>query len=394
MMTSNNFLCNNAAIQSRVIQPSRRLVLTAAATIAFALAAQAAAFGQTQVFVPGNASAFFGNGADIQVEYVPAVTVAGPATITVSYVSGTVLDAGGINTGPNGTTWDTQGGQSPLQEALGISGGTIQNLDALIGSFVPATTINNPGVFSPLDGTKDVAPVGIMPNSLFFIGEGITYNATEAGTLYLGINDWWVGDNSGGYTVQVTATPLSESQASVQFSARSNPGGEWSYGWSQSGESAFKLDSHAFEVAGLNGWASECCETSKPNVYHNPTGKIITPAGSSPIPAKSIALRPGSGGENAILRWKAKVDGHYIVRATFTGLNSESAPGTTATVSLNLVKLFSAGVIEAGASHSQSFYGTVSMLAGDVLDFGVGVAEKGNYLHDTTGLTIEILPEK
>lgn len=381
--------CNNLTIRC-----GWREILTAAFAIALAAATPVPAFSQTQVFVPGNASAFFGNGADIQVEYVPAVTVQGPATITVSYVSGTVIDAGGVNTGPNGTTWDTQGGQSPLQEAQGISGGTIQNLDALIGSFVPASTINNPEVFSPLDGTKDVAPVGIMPDSLFFIGEGITYSATEAGTLYLGINDWWVGDNSGGYTVQVSATPLSESQASVQFSARSNPGDEWSYGWSQNQASAFALDTHAFELNGLNGWASECCETSKPNVCHNPTSKTITPAGSGAIPSKSIALRPGSGGENAILRWKAKIDGHYIVKATFTGLSSGAAPRTTAAVSLNRVNLFSGNVTQDGAAHSQSFYGTVSMLAGDVLDFAVGVGEKGNYLYDTTGVTVEIAPAK
>ncbi|MGB6691641.1 MAG: hypothetical protein WBE76_27705 [Terracidiphilus sp.] len=349
---------------------------------------------QTQVFVPGNASGFFGNGADIQVEFVPAITVQGPATITVTYLSGTVTDAGGVNTGPNGATWNTSGSQSPMQESQGIAGGTIENLDALIGAFVPASTIDIPGVFSPLDGTKDVAPVGVMPNTLLLVGDGITYNATEAGTLYLGINDWYVSDNGGGYTVQVAATPVSESQDSTQFSARANPSGEWSYGWSQSQGASFKMDTRTFSTMGLDGWASECCESTKPDVYHNPTSKAVSPTGTDPIPAKSLALRPGSEGENAILRWTASISGRYTVKATFTGLNGVDLPRTAASIFLNQVEIFSGQVIGAGASHSQAFYGTVSMLPGDNLDFAVGVGEKGNFLHSTTGLNVEITPAK
>jgi hypothetical protein len=353
-----------------------------------------AASGQTQVFVPGNASAFFGNTADIQVEYVPAISVQGPSTITVTYVSGTVTDAGGVNTGPLGTTWNTSGGQSPLQESQGIAGGTIFDLDALIGAFVSATTINDPGVFSPLDGTKDVAPVGILPTTLFLVGNGITYNATEAGTLYLGINDWYVSDNGGGFTVSVTATPVSESQDSTQFSARSNPSGEWSYGWSQSRGSEFKMDTRTFSTLGLDGWSSECCESTKPDVYHNPTAKAISPTGADAIPAKSLAVRPGSEGENSILRWTASISARYIVKATFTGLESANLQRTTASIFLNGVEIFSGNVNGSGASHSQGFYGTVSMLRGDSLDFAVGVGDKGDYLHDTTGLNVEITPAK
>jgi hypothetical protein len=372
----------------------RPTLIACAATLMIAGLIQIPAAGQTQVFVPGNASAFFGNSADIQVEYVPAISVQGPATITVTYVSGTVTDAGGVNTGPNGATWNAEGAQSPLQEALGIAGGTIDNLDALIGSFVPATTIDNPGIFSALDGTKNVAPVGIMPNTLFFIGNGITYNATEAGTLFLGINDWYVSDNGGGYTVQVSATPLSGSQASTQFSATSNPSGAWSYGWSKSVGSGFKLDTRTFDMKGLNGWASECCETTKPDVYHNPTDKAISPAETDPIPGKSLALRPGSEGENAILRWTAGVSAHYAVKATFTGLDTTDAPRIAASILLDSVEIFSSDVNGAGSAHSRSFYGTVSMIAGDTLDFAVRPAETGNYLHDTTGLTVEIAPVK
>ena len=158
------------------------------------------------VFVPSNASGSFGNplgsgGAPL----VSALTVTGPATITVTYVSGTITDAGGINTGPNGVTWNTGGAQTPLQEQRAVSGGTIKNLDALIGVFVPTATVNSAG-FHAIDGTKDATPVGIKPGSLFFIGMSKTFKVAGAGTLFLGINDWIVSDNAGGFNVTVTGT--------------------------------------------------------------------------------------------------------------------------------------------------------------------------------------------
>ena len=50
----------------------------------------------------------------------------------------------------------------------------------------------------------DLAPVGIMPNGLLFIGTGKTFSMSEAGTLFLGINDPGVSDNSRDFNVTVT----------------------------------------------------------------------------------------------------------------------------------------------------------------------------------------------
>ena len=41
-------------------------------------------------------------------------------------------------------------------------------------------------------------------DGLFLIGTGKTFRVSEAGTLFLGINDCWVGDNGGGFTVTIT----------------------------------------------------------------------------------------------------------------------------------------------------------------------------------------------
>jgi len=182
----------------KAFRPSAALMLTMLVLIVAATTAAA----QTNVFVPGNASGFFGNPADIQVPLV-AVTISGPGTITVTYVSGTVTDVGNINTGPNGVPWNTRGAQSPLQEAHSVSGGRITNLDALIGVFVRQSRVLDKG-FNALDGTKDVTRAGIRPDGLFFIGTSKTLSVSQAGTLFLGINDWGVGDNGGGFNVTVT----------------------------------------------------------------------------------------------------------------------------------------------------------------------------------------------
>jgi len=173
-------------------------------TILVLITAATTAAAQTQVFVPGTASGFFGNTADIPVPLVPAIPVTGPSWITVTYVSGTVTDAWGINAGPAGVPWTVGNGQLPLQETVGVMGGKVNNLDALIGVFVPQKTVQRRG-FNALDGTKAVTHVGIMPNGLFFIGAGKRFWVTQAGTLFLGINDCWVGDNGGGFTVTVAA---------------------------------------------------------------------------------------------------------------------------------------------------------------------------------------------
>lgn len=355
-------------------------------------AAPASASAQSQIFVPADTSGDFGNPTDMSVPFVPAITVPGPSKIKVSYISGTVTDAGGeVNTGPNGAQWSFAGAQSPLEEGVGVSGGTIPNLDALIGVFVPQSRVNDPRGFQPLDGTKNVTPVGITPNSIFLVGEELTFEAGEAGTLFLGINDNHVGDNGGGYNVEVSAV-LQPYNAAGQFSPTLNPNGAWSYGWSGSRSSAFNIDTQTFDLMGLNGWTSQCCGATQPDIYHNPTDQPINPAGTAPIPAGALALRPGSYGGKPILRWTASADGHYGVKAIFKGLDSAGPTNTHVAILLDAIQIFSGDIDGAGSSSSQTFSGTVSMLAGDTLDFTVGFGTNGKYIHDSTGLSVVITP--
>jgi hypothetical protein len=158
---------------------------------------------QVTVFVPGKASGDFGNPVDTLVPFVPALAVTGPGTIQITYVSGMVQFGIGLITGPDGAPWDLGPVQTPLQEANGVANGHVNNLAALIGAFVPKSRVDAPG-FRAIDGTKNLTPVGIVPGRLFFIGTSKTIHVNGAGTLFLGINDEGIEDNSGGFMVHVT----------------------------------------------------------------------------------------------------------------------------------------------------------------------------------------------
>jgi hypothetical protein len=134
----------------------------------------------SQRYGPGKYLGGFGNPSCCSEPYVAALAVSGPGTITVAYISGTVTDAGGIDTGPNGVAWNVTGNQFPLQEAAGVAGGPIDNLDSLIGTFVPQSRVLAGG-FSAVDGTKNITRVGIVPAGLFFIGTGRTVPVKRPG---------------------------------------------------------------------------------------------------------------------------------------------------------------------------------------------------------------------
>jgi hypothetical protein len=87
--------------------------------------------------------------------------------------------------------------QFPLDEANGDGIRNSKHLGALIGAFVPKYRVDGKG-FKPLDGTKNVASLGIKPELLRLIGDGFTFHVGEAGTVFLGINDTIASDNSGG----------------------------------------------------------------------------------------------------------------------------------------------------------------------------------------------------
>lgn len=160
------------------------------------------------VTISSFASGNFGAGYDMETQQLPlvkALAVKSSGTIKITYVSGTWCAHDGTDcSGPNGTAiYDPSGGwYDPLQEASGMQMSGSNNAMALMGAFVPQEWVDTPG-FAALDGTKMTTGVGIMPNQLFFVGTNNYLQVTGAGTLYLGVNDWYVDDNSGSVTVTV-----------------------------------------------------------------------------------------------------------------------------------------------------------------------------------------------
>jgi hypothetical protein len=123
-------------------KPQRSVALSAAVLFFLIAAGTATAQTTATVFIPGNTLGDFGNpSVDGNQPYVTGIVATGPGTIVVTYLSGTVTDCcPELSTGPDGTPFDFGSGQSALQEAAGIAGGTIDDLDALIGIFVPQSS--------------------------------------------------------------------------------------------------------------------------------------------------------------------------------------------------------------------------------------------------------------
>jgi len=146
---------------------------------------------------------------------VQAFNVTGPGIITIIASGSWSCGWPTGHYGPAGVlVTPNPGYQYPLQEKDGVYG-TPTPVCALFGAFVPATTVSSPG-FQPVDGTKATlggtiggtnrAPfVGIMPNTLFYIGDGTRITVREPGVIFLGVNDVndQSADNSGSVTVTI-----------------------------------------------------------------------------------------------------------------------------------------------------------------------------------------------
>jgi len=199
----------------------RSSTLRGAGVLVFAALGYPAALNATTIEVSATSTGFFGapnNGATL---LTPGFTVSVPVSIEIE-AAGIVTDFNDqgelLEISPNGVDFTSNSGDVlPLQEAQGIPPDTPTTiLDALMGVFVPAATATLPN-FIPEDAAK-VGPgqVGIDASSLFLIGGGpFTFSAPGAGTLYLGVNDSFVLDNSGGFSVTTVPEPGYASLLSV-----------------------------------------------------------------------------------------------------------------------------------------------------------------------------------
>ena len=183
--------------------------------------------------------------------------------------------------------------------------------------------------------------------------------------------------------------------ASADFSTSNDPNGVWSYGWSTTLGSAFNLDTSnttaAYGLTGLGGWFSGQSAEGVPDVLRNNTASpILLPPFTN--------FQPGQLTLNmfqttySVVRWTAPSTGQFSIAATFSAVSTIG--GTTDVhVQKNGVSVFDSAIN--GFPSPTSYSQTLSLVAGDHIDFTVGFGSNGNDHEDTTALaaTIVAVPE-
>lgn len=181
--------------------------------------------------------------------------------------------------------------------------------------------------------------------------------------------------------------------AADDYSATSNPNGAWSYGYSTAANPGVFVtyDTTQYLVAGVNVWDSSAL-SDNPTVSKNMTNAAV---GYSTVTWQpyQLALHPGRLGEYSIIRFTAPMSCNYDLEGSFSGIDVVGAT-TAVSVFLNGSAWFSDELNYNGNGNTASFLGTVTMNAGDTLDFRVGDGNNGP-LFDTTALeaVVVCIPE-
>src|SRR5579862_6769865 len=175
----------------------------------------------------------------------------------------------------------------------------------------------------------------------------------------------------------------------ADFSAANNPTGVWTYGFLPPGSlntAAFSLYTNSAPVLATSPavniayWDSP--STFNPSVFHNPSGSVVQQTTVTIQPGQA-GFHPGPNGEYSVYRFTAPAAGPYALNAVFTGIDTV---GTTTDVHVldEGTSLFSGNIN--GFGSTQSFATTLTLAAGDHVDFVVGVGSNGTFFNDSTAL--------
>ncbi|MHB1233838.1 MAG: VPLPA-CTERM sorting domain-containing protein [Burkholderiales bacterium] len=159
------------------------------------------------------------------------------------------------------------------------------------------------------------------------------------------------------------------------FSLAANPNGVWSYGYETTLGGALNLyDSPV--TSGYEIWRSTVVQSlGAPADWINPTASTI-----GVTPANTAAFHPGPNGEFSIYRFTTPSTGSYVLSSIFSGIDSG---GTDVHILNNGTPIFTANIT--GGSTS-SFGNTLSLTAGDLIDFAVGFGTDNSFFFDSTGI--------
>ncbi|MEI6783313.1 MAG: Calx-beta domain-containing protein, partial [Verrucomicrobiota bacterium] len=181
------------------------------------------------------------------------------------------------------------------------------------------------------------------------------------------------------------------SDAGKDFSTNQNPNGAWSYGWWNVSDRLFKLYTRVGRLSAPSSpriwaWDVPYSEPYGGPIFAlaacwNPTDQpenILTMS----LPPLGIQLHPGPGNEYSVIRWTAPASGLANITAAFEGMNPNGTT-TDAHVWHNGNALYNASVNGFGVGSRVAFQGTETVVAGDILDFGVGYGN-GSFYCDST----------
>jgi hypothetical protein len=183
----------------------------------------------------------------------------------------------------------------------------------------------------------------------------------------------------------------------ADFSSTNNPNGAWRYGWSSTLTSFFNLYQNKLNEIGLDGWSHPAIggDGKSPLVIHNGTANPI--ANEYELitwQPGQFTLHPGPNGEYSHARWTAPASATIDIDAVFPLIDRDQfTAGTDVHVLRNGISIFDDGII--GFGDTSTFSATISVGAGDIIDFAVGYGIDHGFHNDTTALsaTIGIVPE-
>ncbi len=178
----------------------------------------------------------------------------------------------------------------------------------------------------------------------------------------------------------------------ADFSVASNPNGVWSYGYENSLGSSLQLydvsTSQGGGIPGLEAWNSSQLDVlGTPGIGYNSTASDIT-SGTDFFPAHGVVFAPGPNGQYCVIRWTSPTAGTYDLLTAFSGNDFVFPTSTDVHVLLDGTSLFSGGVYVFGPA--ASFTDTISVKAGDTIDFAVGIGSDGSFIGDNTGISATI----
>ncbi len=239
----------------------------------------------------------------------------------------------------------------------------------------------------------DGAPVNGASGSSLSIG---TVQMTNAGNYSVVITN--IAGAITSAVVTLTVVPTTDFDANRDFSAGSNPGGVWSYGWKGAVAGPFNLvaESRSFPADNgtqVSGWMLPV--TTEPAVYWNAgAAPAVFGGGTAVVPPRGIWIHPGFNGrpENlGALRFCAPSNGNYHIAVAVEPLYSPAGPAgdTDFHVVVQGNEVFGANLSRASATN---YSGVTSLLAGQAIEFAVGRGADGNEYGSALKLAAVITP--